>query len=59
MAVEKPRAAKQGRSSGSVESEGHHNTIITGKVVGNVEVRHGNTYELRPARKLIRPRSHA
>jgi formylglycine-generating enzyme required for sulfatase activity len=48
VAVEQPRTEQKGRSSGSVEFEGHHNTVITGKVVGNVEVRYGDTTIMQP-----------
>ena len=48
VAAEKPRTATTGRSSGNVRFQGDRNLVITGKVSGNVEVRHGDTYELPP-----------
>ena len=39
-----------------VASNGDYNTIINAPVIGNVEVRHGDTYELPPGPQPTRPR---
>ena len=55
-ALERPESQTQpapvGPREGDIEVIGHFNTLITGTVIGDLQVHHGDTYELSPGPQL-------
>ena len=55
-ALERPEPQTQpapvGSREGDIEVIGHFNTLITGTVIGDLQVHHGDTYELSPGPQL-------